>query len=131
MASYNFADGPEFKNEPRHVSVDAGQRAELVCEADGNPTAEITWSRKGKFQVLHSSSTYVIPRVQEGMFGVYTCTATVLGFNQIMRDIYLTENGMLIFLYLYLNFISNNSGFSLRRDSQPGYELTYAMRFHK
>lgn len=86
-------DGPRFKSEPGHVSVDAGGRAELVCEADGNPTAAFTWRRQNKYTVLHTGSVYVIPRVQEGMFGVYTCTATVLGFHEISRDIYVTENG--------------------------------------
>lgn len=91
--SMNILYGPKFKNDPQHVSVDRGERAELVCEADGNPTAEITWRRQGKYTVLHTGSTYVIPSVREGMFGVYTCTATVLGFNEISRDIYVTENG--------------------------------------
>ncbi|XP_060593093.1 irregular chiasm C-roughest protein-like [Ruditapes philippinarum] len=90
----NILYGPLFKDkEPQHVPVDVGERAELRCEADGNPTAEVTWRRQGKYTVLHTSSTYVIPSVREGMFGVYTCTATVLGFNEISRDIYVTENG--------------------------------------
>ncbi|WAR04391.1 ICCR-like protein, partial [Mya arenaria] len=86
-------DGPKFKGDPAHVSVDQGERAELVCEAEGNPTAEITWRRQNKYSVLHTGSIYVIPSVREGMFGVYTCTATVLGFHEISRDIYVTENG--------------------------------------
>ena len=87
------ADGPKFKDKVKHVSVDRNGRAELKCEADGNPTAEITWTRQGTTRVLHSSSTYVIPSVREGMFGVYTCIATVIGFYEISRDIYVTENG--------------------------------------
>lgn len=92
--SMNILFGPKFKNEAQHVSADNGQRAELKCEAEGNPTAEITWRRQGKYQVLHTSSTYVIPSVKSGMFGIYTCTATVLGFNEISMDIYVTENGV-------------------------------------
>ncbi|XP_052805322.1 irregular chiasm C-roughest protein-like [Mya arenaria] len=91
--SLNILYGPKFKGDPAHVSVDQGERAELVCEAEGNPTAEITWRRQNKYSVLHTGSIYVIPSVREGMFGVYTCTATVLGFHEISRDIYVTENG--------------------------------------
>lgn len=75
------------------MSVDIGERAELICQADGNPSAEITWRRQNKYDILHTSSTYVIPSVRDGMFGVYTCTATVLGFHEIRRDIYVTQNG--------------------------------------
>ena len=88
-----FSDGPRFKDKPRHVSVDIGERAELKCEAKGNPTAEISWRKRGNFHTLHASSTYVIPNVQKQHFGVYICTATVLGFNEVSKDVYLTENG--------------------------------------
>lgn len=89
----NILYGPKFKGEPSHVSVDIGDRAELKCEAEGNPTAEISWRKSEQFHKLHVSSTYVIPHVRKEHFGVYVCTATVLGFSEVSKDVYLTENG--------------------------------------
>ena len=76
------------------MSVDIGERAELRCEAEGNPTAEISWRKSEQFHKLHVSSTYVIPKVEKEHFGVYICTATVLGFNEVSKEVYLTQNGM-------------------------------------
>ena len=88
-----FSDGPKLKDEASDVSVDIGERAELKCEATGNPTAEIIWRKRGNFHQLHSSSTYVIPNVRKEDFGVYICTARVVGFSEVSKDVYLTENG--------------------------------------
>ncbi|KAL3885785.1 hypothetical protein ACJMK2_025823 [Sinanodonta woodiana] len=90
----NIHYGPQFIGEPRHVNVEMNEAAELYCEADGNPAPSIIWRRKGEFRALSSKSRLRIARVGKGDFGVYVCTATVLGFNEVSREIYLTQNGV-------------------------------------
>ena len=75
------------------MSVDLDERAELKCVAKGNPTARISWKKREQYHKLHESSTYVIPRVKKENFGVYICKATVLGFNEVEKEVYLTQNG--------------------------------------
>ena len=93
---FSFTDGPKFEEEPTHVSVDFDERAELKCVAKGNPTARISWRKREQYHKLHESSTYVIPRVKKENFGVYICTAAVLGFNEVSKEVYLTQNGRVL-----------------------------------
>ena len=97
-----FSDGPRFIMDPSNVSVEIGQRAELRCVAEGNPRPEIIWRKSAQFHVLHVGPTFVIPSVGEEDFGIYICTATVLGFSEVSQDVYLTNNG----IYMYTHCLN-------------------------
>ena len=42
-----LSDDPRFIIEPRDVSGEKGQDAQLVCLVDGNPTPTYTWFKNG------------------------------------------------------------------------------------
>ena len=47
----------------------------LRCNATGNPTANITWTKNGSPTVLYQGETYSIVNIQRQAAGDYTCTA--------------------------------------------------------
>ncbi|XP_041373923.1 irregular chiasm C-roughest protein-like isoform X2 [Gigantopelta aegis] len=89
----NVEFGPRFTKPVEHQAVDVGQTAVLRCEAEGNPPPHIIWTKKGSHHIQGSSPELKIMKVQEGSFGIYVCTANVMGFNEISREVYLLENG--------------------------------------
>ncbi|XP_064617185.1 kin of IRRE-like protein 1 isoform X2 [Liolophura sinensis] len=89
----NVEYGPQFIGPPEHEAVDIDDPATLKCQADGNPKPSIIWTRKGSKRILSSSPNFKLPAVTQSNFGIYMCTATVMGFNEISREIYLLQNG--------------------------------------
>ncbi|KAK6173116.1 hypothetical protein SNE40_016635 [Patella caerulea] len=85
--------GPKFIGSPKHATVDLGDDVSLHCQADGNPTPSIIWTKKGSNHVLGSTPTYKIQSVKKKDMSIYICTATVMGFSEISREIYLLQNG--------------------------------------
>ena len=47
----------------------------LHCNATGNPTPNITWTKGGSFSALHQGDIYSIVNVPRDAAGNYTCTA--------------------------------------------------------
>ena len=47
----------------------------LHCNASGNPTPNITWTKDGSPTVLYQGETYNIVNIQRQAAGDYTCTA--------------------------------------------------------
>ncbi|XP_067679374.1 kin of IRRE-like protein 1 isoform X1 [Haliotis asinina] len=88
----NVEFGPLFVGDPQHTAVNLNQPATLRCDATGNPPPSIIWTKKGSRHPQGSSPELRIPKVGEGNLGVYVCTANVLGFNSISREIYLLQN---------------------------------------
>ncbi|ESP03648.1 hypothetical protein LOTGIDRAFT_171177 [Lottia gigantea] len=85
--------GPRFKGVPQHANVDLGDSVSLRCEADGNPTPSIIWTKKGSNHVLGSTPMFKINSVTKNDISVYICMATVSGFSEVSREIYLLQNG--------------------------------------
>ena len=89
-----FADGPKFIDGPNHVAADVGDAASLTCNVDGNPTATVIWTRQGSLNIISHSDTLTFTSVRDLDFGVYTCTAKVMGFaKEIRQDVHLMRNG--------------------------------------
>nr|QRF78297.1 kirrel [Novocrania anomala] len=85
--------GPRFSEELKHAAADIGQSATMTCNAKGNPTPAIIWTKKGSDSILSSSSSFTIQRVAESDLGIYVCTASVMGFDKITREIHLLKKG--------------------------------------
>jgi len=101
------ADGPVFVVEPRDQSADVGnQSATLSCLVDSRPPASMAWtlSSAPATAVLSHDETLVIRPVTERDFTSYRCTASVVGFKTVSRDVRLRRNGQpfALFQYLYL-----------------------------
>ena len=52
-----------------------GNSLTLHCNATGNPTPNITWTKDGNATVLYQGETYSIVNIQRQAAGDYTCTA--------------------------------------------------------
>ena len=52
-----------------------GSNISLHCNATGNPTPNITWTKDGSRTVLYQGETYSIVNIQRQAAGDYTCTA--------------------------------------------------------
>lgn len=89
----NIEYGPRFITTTSHVAVDLEENAKLKCEAEGNPQPSIIWRKKSSHHILGSGSTLELRQVREADLGTYCCTATVVGFNEISRDVLLLKNG--------------------------------------
>ncbi|CAH1797854.1 unnamed protein product [Owenia fusiformis] len=89
----NVEYGPFFTGNPQHAAVDVGEDATLQCNVEGNPPPTIIWMRKGSNKIRGSASKMTITNVRESDFGVYTCAATVIGFDEISTDVFLMKNG--------------------------------------
>ncbi|CAI9723007.1 kin of IRRE 1 isoform X1 [Octopus vulgaris] len=85
--------GPRFISASSHVAVDPRENAKLKCEADGNPQPSIIWRKKGSHNILGSGSTLELVEVNDADLGTYYCTATVVGFSEISREVLLLKNG--------------------------------------
>ena len=61
----------------------------LTCQADGNPSPKITWSKDRK-ELLNGSisgSIHIVPKYNKD-FGSYTCTArNALGMDEFHVDV--------------------------------------------
>jgi hypothetical protein len=89
------SDGPKFITEISELTADNGAKEiSISCEVDSNPTARYVWTRDStRFPVLSRSATLTIGSLTEESFGLYTCTATVEGYQPISRAVHLLMNG--------------------------------------
>ena len=75
------------------MAADLEDVATLTCKVDGNPAPAIIWTKQGSLRMLGNSDTLTFSAVSDADFGVYICTATVIGFKEIRQDIHLMRNG--------------------------------------
>ena len=52
-----------------------GGNAVLFCNATGNPSPAINWTKQGSDQVLHEGETYTIANITRQEGGSYMCSA--------------------------------------------------------
>ncbi|XP_078379808.1 hemicentin-1-like isoform X8 [Oculina patagonica] len=64
-----------FESSPVHQVVLEGSNLTLHCNATGNPTPNITWTKDGSSTVLHQGETFRIANIQRQAAGDYKCTA--------------------------------------------------------
>ena len=57
------------------MTVIERDNASLYCNATGNPTPNITWTKDGSPTVLYQGETYSFVNIQRHAVGDYTCTA--------------------------------------------------------
>lgn len=116
-----MADGPRFITTTSHVAVDLEENAKLKCEAEGNPQPSIIWRKKGSHHILGSGSTLELRQVREADLGTYYCTATVVGFNEISRDVFLLKNGKSVFFSILFTYL-----LSLLTHKVPHLKILYS-----
>ena len=71
---YN-ADPSVITFAPANQSVLEGGNLTLYCNATGNPTPNITWTKDSSLTVVHQGETYSIVNIQRQAAGDYKCTA--------------------------------------------------------
>ncbi|MFH4973328.1 hypothetical protein AB6A40_000037 [Gnathostoma spinigerum] len=79
----NIAYGPRITSSEQHVEISPGEQASFVCEADGNPTPEIHWTKAGSSDVLARGNNFTIDSTQAWQRGEYECVASVDGFEPV------------------------------------------------
>ena len=71
---YN-ADPSVIAFGPTNQSVVEGGNLTLYCNATGNPTPNITWTKDSSSTVVHQGETYSIVNIQRQAAEDYKCTA--------------------------------------------------------
>ena len=69
------SDSSLLESAPVHQVVVEGSNLTLHCNATGNPTPNITWTKDGSSTVLYQGETYSIVNIQRQAAGDYKCTA--------------------------------------------------------
>ena len=69
------ADPSVIAFAPANQSVLEGGNLILYCNATGNPTPNITWTKDGSLTMLHQGETFSIVNIQRQAAGDYRCTA--------------------------------------------------------
>lgn len=87
------ADGPRFISEPESQAADVGDDVTLTCRVHGNPTPTVYWRRDGDQRVLSRQSTLQLTGVTSDQFATYTCSASIVGYSTVSRDVHLLRNG--------------------------------------
>ncbi|GMR60948.1 hypothetical protein PMAYCL1PPCAC_31143, partial [Pristionchus mayeri] len=72
--------GPRMMSTSQEKEANVGESVTFQCEAAGNPTPIIYWSRAGDEQILAKGETYTIDSVEAWQQGEYICTAVVETF---------------------------------------------------
>jgi len=73
---YPFSLDPSMiESRPVNQVIVEGSNVTLHCNATGNPTPDITWTKDGSSTVLYQGETYSIVNVQRQAAGEYACTA--------------------------------------------------------
>ena len=67
-------DPSVIQSSPVNEIVREGGNIILHCNATGNPTPNITWTKDGSSTVLYQGETYSIVNIQRQAAGDYTCT---------------------------------------------------------
>ena len=74
-----FSDGANMTNVSDHKTVQEGSYLQLFCEASGNPTPNITWTKalenSNGSEVLHHGLTWNFTTINRTASGNYNCTA--------------------------------------------------------
>ena len=60
---------------PANQVVRENSNVTLFCNATGNPTPNITWTKDDSPAILHRGETYNIDNIRRQVAGDYTCTA--------------------------------------------------------
>ena len=60
---------------PFNRTVVEGDNITFSCNATGNPTPNITWTKVGSSRMLYQGKTYSIYNIQRETAGDYACTA--------------------------------------------------------
>ena len=75
-SSYPFSLDPSMiESRPVNQVIVEGSNVTLHCNATGNPTPNITWTKDGSNTVLYQGEKYSIVNIQRQAAGDYTCTA--------------------------------------------------------
>lgn len=108
-----FPGAPTIIVEPVETVVDAGTTLVLNCQAEGEPTPVIEWSRQGRpllsndrFSTLSNGSLRVSSAQKEDT-AEYECVARNL-LGSVLVRVTLTvrgESNILFILYIYIFFI--------------------------
>src|SRR6218665_3382993 len=96
-ACFLYADGPEFKSSGEDVAADVGDSVKLSCLVDSNPQPTIIWRKKGQMRILGSDPYLLLSGVRDEDFGMYVCTVTLSGFEEILQDAQLIKKGLCLF----------------------------------
>ena len=64
-----------IETSPANQVILESSSVNLHCNATGNPTPNITWTKEGNPTVLYQGETYSIVNIQRQAAGDYTCTA--------------------------------------------------------
>ena len=77
----SFLDKPDVRSSPPSpYRVREGQTATLACTVTAaNPNTGITWrwfKTDSPNNVLHNGPSYILPNIQRGRSGSYSCTAS-------------------------------------------------------
>ena len=71
-----YLDPSTIVSSPVNSTFLEGSNVTLHCNATGNPTPNITWSKYGSATVLYQGETHSIVDIQRQTAGDYTCTAS-------------------------------------------------------
>lgn len=67
---------PRFIDVSSDKSLREGHHLQLICDASGRPTPNITWVKGGsESDVLHRGSTWDFKNISRTEAGIYRCTA--------------------------------------------------------
>ena len=73
--NFSFSDASAITSAPGNQVVLEGNNLTLHCNASGNPSPNITWTRDKSSSVLHQGNIYSIVNIHRDATGNYTCTA--------------------------------------------------------
>ncbi|KAL6723547.1 hypothetical protein Aduo_018537 [Ancylostoma duodenale] len=72
--------GPRIMSTPQEKEVNEGESVSFRCDAVGNPTPTVLWTRAGDDQIVAKGDTITISNARNWQQGEYICTAIVDGF---------------------------------------------------
>ena len=75
LHNYSYSDPSLIESAPVSQVVLEGNNLTLHCNASGNPTPNITWTKEDSPSVLHQGITYSIVDIDRNAAGNYTFTA--------------------------------------------------------
>ncbi|KAM3726047.1 Synaptogenesis protein [Dirofilaria immitis] len=76
----NITYGAYIISQEQHQVVNLGEMASFICEAIGNPTPTVYWTKVADTQIITRGNNLTIEAVQSWQRGEYECVATVQGF---------------------------------------------------
>nr|XP_027225382.1 irregular chiasm C-roughest protein-like [Penaeus vannamei] len=84
--------GPTFRSLPRDVASEEGKEVVLKCDVDSNPPSSIVWLKEGNHKIIASGSELRVV-VRPATSGMYTCIATVRGFQELRGSLRVLVKG--------------------------------------